>query len=692
MDEDEQYEAIAVADGSLGDTETPEARRKLCLKLQGLVKGDLAHHKKAFDRMREDMIIAKEGSSYKHYYGSKKYVANLIQRHITNRVSKLYAKNPKAYYSKRERREFQYWDGNFSTIERIMSAYASGMPLMPTDLQIIEDFKNGTALSKLYDGMGDTLVKMFNYYIHEQKPKFKTQMKQMVRRTVTCGVGYLKIGYQRELQRRTTAQAQIDDITLKLQNSQRLVGDLQEGELTEDDANMETLRLQLQQLQEDPSTMEVIREGLVFDFPKSTSIIPGMDCTHLQGFIGASRVTEEIYMTPEEVEEVYGVELKKGKFTAYERKGNIEANEFKSVDDSGVNSDLCRMHARIWEIYDRKTGLMYPVCEGYNDFLEEPTKPNVEVEGFYPIYALVINGIEDEKEIFPKSDVRLMYPMQDEWNRSREGLREHRQAARPRYVTSRGALEEDDKKRLRGAAAHEVVELNIAPERKVTDLIQQVPSSGVDNNLYDTSPIMADMNIVVGVQESSFGATSGATATEVADAAGSAMGVIESNIDEMDDFLTEVARDGGQILMLNASMEKVKEIVGIGAVWPESEFTRDKVVKELYLSIEAGSSGKANKAQELANFERINPAMLQMPGLNKIAWLKEGIKRLDDKLDPMDFVDNSLSVVAMNAQRIPSGGSPANIPEQQGLNGGQNAPNAQEEPQGSVAPMGANNA
>ena len=229
-------------------------------------------------------------------------------------------------------------------------------------------------------------------------------------------------------------------------------------------------------------------------------------------------------------------------------------------------------------------------------------------------------------------------------------------------------------------------------QTKIGDVIQQVPSAGVDPNLYETAHLMTDMNIVVGAQESSFGATGGSTATEVADAASNTMSTIESNIDDMDDFLTEISRDGGQILMLNASIEKVKEIVGPGAVWPESEFTREKVAAELYLDVEAGSSGKANKAMEIANYERINPAMLQIPGLNAERWLKEGIKRLDDKLNPEEFIDDSLSIIAMNALRIPSGGSPENIPEQQGLNGGQNAPNAQEEPTGSVAPMGANNA
>ena len=691
--EEGQYQ-LSQGNNNYGEeTDVPEARRQLCQDMQNYVKADLQHHNKLFKRMREDMLWAKEGSSNKVFIDDKKYIANIVQRFLTNSVAKLYAKNPKAYYKKRERREFQYWDGDPSSIERIVLSVSQGVPITPMDEAVIEDFKNGMALSKLYDGMGDTLVKLFNYYLTEQKPKFKTQMKQMVRRALTTNVGYIKIGYQRELQRRSESQAALDDITLKVQNMQRLASAVQEGEITPDDPQMETLRLQMQQIEEDPSSMEIIREGLVFDFPKSTTIIPGMDCTDLQGFIGASRVTHEMYMPPEEVEEIYGVKLQKGSFTAYERKANLKNNAYQAADSRSVNSELHRMNARVWEIYHKKTGMVYPVIEGYADFLEEPGIPNVEVEGFYPFYSLVINGIEDEDEILAKSPVRLMMPMQDEWNRARESLREHRQAARPRYAAPRGALEEKDKRVLKGAAAHEVCEISMGQQTKIADVIQQIPTANIDPNLYATDHLMQDMNLVTGMQESSMGsAQNNTTATAVSDAADGAISSIESSIDDMDDLLTEVSRDGGQILMLNSSIDKVKEIVGAGAVWPESEFTRSKVVKELYLEVEAGSSGKANKSQELANFERINPAMLQMPGLNKMKWLKEGIKRLDDKLNPSDFVDDSMSVVAMNAMRIPSGGSPENTPEQQGGNGGQNAPNAQEEAQGSVAPMGANNA
>jgi hypothetical protein len=704
-DQDLQYNKTTTMpdhEGYGDDEDSTPARLQLVKELQANVKADKIRWENSFKRMREDQRYAKEGTSQEQFRSGKKYIANIINRYISSRVAKLYAKNPKATYKKRPRRNFALWDENIATIQGIIEKAAavdpaSGMPLAPLteqDYAILEDFKNGLAMSKMYDGIGDTLVKLFNYYLTEQKPKFKTQMKQLVRRTLINGVGYIKVGYQRELARRSTAQAQIDDITLKVQNLQRMIQDMQEGDLTAEMAEMETLRLQMQQIMEDPGSMEVIREGLVFDFPKSTAIIPGLDCENLVGFIGASRVTHENFISVKELQEMFPeADLKAGSFAAYEKKGAKKSDGYQAARADGVGNDLGRMYGCLWEYYDRKTGMVYMMLEGYCEFLEEPGLPNVEVEGFYPIYTLMLNGIEDEEDIFAKSDVRLMLPMQDEWNRAREGLREHRQNARPRYAIAKGALDVADEQILRALGAHETAPLNLPPDRKITDILAQIPVSGVDPNLYSVGHLIEDMNLVLGANESSMGATSGVTATEVADSAASQMSSIESNADDLTDFMTEFTRDGGQILMLNMGKEQVIEIVGPGAVWPDMTQNRELVAKELFVEIEAGSSGKANKAMDIANFERMFPFLLQIPGLNKEALLREAIKRLDDRLNPSDFVDNnSLSVVAMNAMKIPAAPPGANPPpEQQGANGGANAPGANNEAPGSVAPMGANN-
>ena len=57
--------------------------------------------------------------------------------------------------------------------------------------------------------------------------------------------------------------------------------------------------------------MIVIREGLVFDFPESTSVIVDPMCRQLSGFVGARWCAHELYLTPEEVKEIYGCDVSK---------------------------------------------------------------------------------------------------------------------------------------------------------------------------------------------------------------------------------------------------------------------------------------------------------------------------------------------------------------------------------------------
>jgi hypothetical protein len=155
-----------------------------------------------------------------------------------------------------------------------------------------------------------------------------------------------------------------------------------------------------------------------------------------------------------------------------------------------------------------------------------------------------------------------------------------------------------------------------------------------------------------------------------------------SNIDDIDDLLSGIARTGSQILLQECSADTVKRIVGEGAMWPD--MSRQQISDELWLQIEAGSTGRPNQAQEIANAERLFPLLLQIPGI-KPEWLaKELIKRLDDKLDITNAFQSMLpSIIAMNgmASRLGAGpegpGGPMDMPgagPAQGPAGAANAP------------------
>ena len=49
----------------------------------------------------------------------------------------------------------------------------------------------------LLDGVnvGKTLECLFSYYTDEEEPNFVVQMKQLVRRTKVCGVGYMWLSF-----------------------------------------------------------------------------------------------------------------------------------------------------------------------------------------------------------------------------------------------------------------------------------------------------------------------------------------------------------------------------------------------------------------------------------------------------------------------------------------------------------------
>lgn len=653
------------------------------------VRSAKKHHDKAFKRMREDMEAAYAGTSREEFKNGKKYVANIIQRHIAQRVSTLYAKNPKAIYQRRERRTFRVWDESLASLQAaymdVQNSAATGMMPNPQSMQILQDYQTGMEERKMIDGVGDTLVKTFHYFLDEQIPSFKGQMKKLVRRAVTCAVGYVKIGFQRDIGRRPEVENKIADAAQQLAHIERLISEMKEGDTLEYEAQAEELRLMLQTLEQQP--MLVLREGLVFDFPSATAIIIDPACKHLRGLVGARWVAHEILMSPEDVKEIYKVDLKKNEYTCYNSKGMALQSSGAAWLDTSKDKDnlVC-----VWEIYDKNTGMVYSVADGYRDFLEEPSAPNVTLERFFPIYPLVFNDIEAENELYPMSDVRMITPMQDEHNRSREGLREHRMAARPKYIAPKGLIEEQDKENLKTHPAHAVLEVNIAPGQKATDLIQPVPLVGVDPNLYITNHIMEDIQLVAGAQEAHFGGVAGATATETSVAEGARMSSLQSNIDDLDDFFTEIARDAGQILMLEMSPEQVTEIVGPGAVWPQ--MGREMVAKEIYLKIRAGSSGRPNKAADLANLERVSPFLLQIPGIDPEFLAKEYLRRLDDSIDLTEAIKAGVpSITAMNSQKQVGTGDASTDPNMQGNQGANNAPKARSSQGGSDAPMGANN-
>lgn len=656
--------------GMIRDAEDPgESRGALVKSWQGKVEEAKGHWKRDLKRMRDNMDFASGKQWDAQTENDDRYTANIVQRVIKTTVASLYAKNPRVVAKRRETLDFTIWDGKPESLQAAMmqmqAAAETGMPPSPEIMMLLQDVQQAGERWAMLDKVGRTMEILIAYYMQEQIPDFKTQMKQMVRRARTTGVGYVELGFQREMQLSDDQSTRIADMAERLAVIGRLQADLQDGETDPYCAETEELRLAIQAVENEPEM--IVREGLVWSFPQSTRIIPSPETQSIVGWTGCPWLAKEVLLTVDRVKEVYGVDLGKN-YNSYKVEPGRPWAGARSRHKEGGKGLAC-----IWHIYDRDTGLEYVVCDGYNDFLQEPASPDVQVEQFYPIFAITFNEVENEGELFPKSDVELIKHMQLEYNRSKEARRQHRIAARPLYLSPEGQFDEEEQKTLAGHAAHEVIMVKgLRDGVKPQDLIAPVQKIGIDPNLYETETVFQDILRVIGVQDANIGSTGGGTATETSLAESSRNTSIGLDADDLDDMLSNVMRAAGQVLLLNMSKDKVIEIVGPGAVWPE--LSRAEIMREVWLEVRAGSSGRPNQAREAANFERLYPLLVQIPGITP-RWLAERAVRIaDDGTNLEDaFMEGLPSIMAMNRLAQQGTGDPATDPNAQGEQGGNNA-------------------
>lgn len=635
------------------------------------------HWKADYKRMVNSMNFASGIQWRDQGSDDDRYLVNLTQRMIKTSVASMYAKNPTVVAKRRERLDFRIWDGKLETLQSaqllMQNAAETGMPPPQEVMELLADVEQGVKDRAMMDKMGKTLEILARYYMEEQEPGFKLQMKQMVRRARTTGVGYVEIGFQREMELSDDETTRISDMTQRLAAIGRLQADLQDGELDPDAAEAEELRLAIAAMQAEPS--QIVREGLVWTFPLSTKIIPSPETQKLIGWVGCPWLAKEIILTPERVKEVYGVDISTS-FTGYKPEvGKVAKGQGAKQQKAGGKGLCC-----VWHIYDKSTGLEYVVCDGHDDFLKEPASPTVAVSQFFPVYAITFNEVEDEARLFPQSDVELIKHIQMEYNRVKEAKRQHRIANRPLYLAADGQFEEGEEESLAGHSAHDVIKVKALRDGvKVEDLIAPVKKVGVDPNLYETQELFTDMERVTGLQAANLGGTSDATATESSIGQNSMAGAVGLDGDDLDEMLTSIMRAAGEIMLMNLTAETVQEIAGVGAVWPT--MSRIDIVKEIGLEVKAGSSGRPNQAEQAAKLQRIYPLLVQVPGISP-RWLAElAISIADDDVDLADaIVDGLPSMVAQNAAAQagaggpPGGGAAGASPTKPGAGGAQNGP------------------
>ncbi len=564
-----------------------------------------------------------------------RYVSNGTLRQVNQKVAALYAKNPTFTAERTKRLEYQVWDGRIESLQQAVALSASPEAL-PEDRfaasALLSDYSTGRATKDLVDKVGTTLQYLLTHYVNALTPSFKKQMKQLVRRAVIMGVGFIKIDFAVEHENTLSTTEKDTSNADRLRMAQEIMRKLQDGEIDQDSADLVRLQALLSSLNAEQDAGEV-SERLLFDFPLATSIIVDLNCRSLNGFIGANWIAQEYILPLEEINAHFETNISYGSEI---KRYNEGGEALITTEDPDRKPRCC-----LWEIYDRTSKSKFYILDGYKAYIKPPEKLWPETKNFWPIHALTFNDVEVEPgkskaSIYPPSDVQIMRSPQKEWNRTRNALRAHRKANKPTYLAMAGRLSEKDKENLQNAPDNAVIEIQgAAAGEDVSKLVKPMVHDPIDQMLYDTSPLLQDMFLTNGNEEGTNPASTQGTATAATINEQSRMVVTSSNVDDLDDLLCDVAESAGEILLRNISVETAKRVVGPGAVWPGEEANREDFVQWIYLQVLGASSGRPNRALEIANFTQLAP-ILQAAGASPQFIVREAIKRLDDRMDPDD--------------------------------------------------------
>lgn len=591
-----------------------------------------------YDDMRENMDFV-GGFQWPNQtkLHDERYINNLTLRLVNQKVSNLYAKNPRFVVERRPRMNYQIWDGrDLSEVSDAIEMLQMGGPTALPALALIQDIEQGRLREKIEDRVAETLEKALQWQVDNYHPDFKEQMKQLVRRVIICKVGYVKVTLCRSVDPAYDYLNTVDTDNSpqgRQSRAQYIMNELLSGDVDEESPEVGEIKSLMLSLGASQAGLDSpqLDEKLEFDFPPATSIIPSEECRNLKDFIAATFVAQEYEVDKEIVEAVFGVDITCTEDDTDKTNIQQETEALKNGEKPPKNSKVL-----LYEVFNPKTKQRFFVAKGYHDYVLAPEPVDPQIAGFWPLFALTFNDIEGQAGtkagIFPPSDVDLIRNVQKEWNRTRDALRDQRNANAPKYLARDGTISEEDKDNITTAKPNHVVMLKGAdPAADLSKLFVPVPVNGIDPALYDTNPLEKDMLMSSGMQQANVGpAEADVTATVGTIAEQSRLSGVSSNVDDLDGLLTRVGKAAVEIILRGFSVETIKLTVGIGGALPTTDL--DAYLMAVNIRVKAGSSGKPNQALKASRAQQLVP-LLQVAGANPIAIIDYVADLLDEDVD-----------------------------------------------------------
>lgn len=361
------------------------------------------------------------------------------------------------------------------------------------------------------------------------------------------------------------------------------------------------------------------------------------------------------------------------------------AEQYTAGGGNGNADEQGGSFAKIVELWNRETGHVYTMVEGVKKWAKAPYQPDYASTRFYPYFQIAFYPVDGARH--PQSLTWRLMKLQDEYASTRSSLRLTRQRAVPGVVFNATELDETEAKKLSSSVHQELIGLKpVTHDKPMRDLFSEKPIAIGDMRLFDTAPILADMERISGVQEAlQQSSTAPKTATEAEIQQSGFASRTTADRDVLETMLTELAHYTGELALQALDMKDAERIAGAKAFWPHG-MSIDDLLTMVEVTIEAGTTGKPKSSGDRDAWGVVMPlikeSMLQIrqalmigdQGMADalIALLQETLTRMGDDSDITRFIPQPPQTVpampgAPGAPGMPGappapGGAPGEIP------------------------------
>jgi len=480
----------------------------------------------------------------------------------------------------------------------------------------------------------------------------KRQAKRWIRGAQSVGIGWLKIMMQTRTEKEPLMFERINDLQDQIERIQtkqiRLkIGDEEEGILL---SELESNVLAAQE------KLEItIAEGLVIDYMNPADVIIASECGEVENYLAAPWICFANYKNEDEILAITGWSTQEEigwlkTANRYFKRPRVSGDEGEGVaayikisNEDTESTDGFYLAFEVWSLSD---GVVYTLIEGCDQRWARPKYAPITGRRFYPNFALAFHYVDGER--YPQSPAGKLKKLAEEYNETRSDLRVHRQRAKPGSIFNENLVDPDSVKKIEKGVIGEYIPVKLTHrDTDINQVFHDKKYPPIDIGLYDTTPIIRDMEKVSGAQEALQSSQAivekTATEAEIQEAGRSAR--TGTSKDDLEDELTEVSEYVVQLALQQLDMADAERYAGPGAVW--MDLTTDEVLRLFVVTVKAGSTGKPQAKQDRAAWGVLLPLILdlitkigeaRMQGKEWaakpiIAILKETLERADDTAD-----------------------------------------------------------